>query len=74
MARAMRRAYGRAVEDAVWSSSNVVKCKSCGKTSVVEVLTVAGWRENESVSCPICNETLAEEHCFSMHANIVKVF
>jgi len=72
-AAAYRKTFGRALEDAVWASGDLAKCKQCGKTSQVEILTIAGWRDNEEVDCPICGQSLATARCFTIHANVVKV-
>jgi hypothetical protein len=70
----IHKAHGAAVKDAVWASADTVTCERCGKTSSVEILTRAGWRENEQANCQVCKERIAEARCFMMHANVVKVF
>jgi DisA bacterial checkpoint controller nucleotide-binding/Probable sensor domain DACNK len=71
-AAAYRKTFGRALDDSVWSSGHSAVCGRCGKTSQIEILTIAGWRESEQADCPICGETIAEARCFTIHANIVK--
>ncbi len=73
-AERMRKAYGSILEDAVWVSGRDKVCPNCGKTSHVEILTIAGWREREEALCPVCHETVNSAHCFNIHANIRKAF
>lgn len=68
---AVRRVAG--VSDGVWTSSGRAVCQNCGKTSNIEVVIVSGWKDDESASCPVCGETVAEARCFNIHANVVKV-
>ena len=73
-AAVMRREFGAAVKDSLWIDTRERQCPTCGKTSEIEVFTVAGWREHEVASCPVCKSELDSDHCFSIHANIKKVF
>jgi hypothetical protein len=73
-AEAMQRTYGELVEDAVWVDGRERLCGRCGKTSFVEILTVAGYRDPEEAHCPICGSEIDRAMCFRIHANIRKVF
>lgn len=56
-----------------WSSCESCTCSNCGKSSVVEAVTLAGWRGHESAECPVCRHTIAEGNCWHMQANLRKV-
>ena len=73
-AEAMHRAYGEPVEDAVFTDGRQKRCGKCGKTSFIEILTVAGYRDHEEAHCPICGEEIDSAMCFQIHANIRKTF
>jgi hypothetical protein len=73
-AASIRKAFGRSVEGAVWTSAREKVCPRCGKTSSIEILTVAGWRDHEEAQCPVCKETIDSDLCYNIHANIRKVF
>jgi DNA integrity scanning protein DisA with diadenylate cyclase activity len=65
---------GSSYSDLVMSSGTVRTCPNCGKTSAVEILTVAGYREHEEACCPVCGHVIASDMCFRIHANLKKVY
>jgi len=73
-ARITRRVVGPSNKDLVMPSGTVETCPNCGKTSEVEVLVVAGYREREEADCPVCGHVIASDMCFQIHANLKKVF
>jgi hypothetical protein len=61
------------VEPGAWTSYDQALCKNCGKTSNIEIVTLPGWRDDESADCPVCGATVAQARCWNIYANIVKV-
>lgn len=51
----------------------IVKCNSCGKSYLVNILIVYGWKERESEYCSICNTEIYSKMCFRISSNLIKV-
>jgi DNA integrity scanning protein DisA with diadenylate cyclase activity len=49
-------------------------CPKCGKTSIVHEIFIYGWRERETVSCPVCNTEIASRKCYQLDSQLVKRF
>jgi hypothetical protein len=73
-AQVTRRVVGARNRDLVMTSGTVSTCANCGKTSDVEILTIAGYRDHEEASCPVCDNVIASDHLPQIHANLRKVF
>ena len=71
---AVQSIMGEDAEDSVFTSQSERVCPKCGKTSMVETLTIVGWREHKEASCPVCDAIVAEDSCWKIHANLLKVF
>ena len=52
------RMAGKSLGEEIWTSTYDTVCPTCGKTSKIEVLTVAGWREDEEGYCSVCGEKI----------------
>ena len=61
-----------AKRDDITGSSAIVKCKKCGKLSVVSTVVVIGWKDRESTNCAVCGETLDSAMCFSINSYVIK--
>jgi len=60
--------------DAVESSSWEENCQNCGKTSRVDEILIYGWREHETVDCPLCGSQIAARKCWQLNAQLIKRF
>ncbi len=61
-------------DDRVWGNSFVETCGKCGKTSLIQQVTVAGWRDRETADCPVCGEEMYSANCFQISTRIIKTF
>jgi hypothetical protein len=53
----------------VHAYQQVVDCTRCGKQLRVETTVVVGWKELETVNCPVCgNESVYSSMCWSLQA------
>lgn len=59
---------------AAWSANREIVCSKCGKTVEMEIVTVAGYREDETAICPICGNSLLKARCYTIHERIKKTF
>jgi hypothetical protein len=68
-------AYKNLATDAndVVSSSWETTCSKCGKTSIVHEIFIYGWRENETVDCPLCGTQLEARRCYALNARLIKM-
>lgn len=73
-AKGVEKILGRSGDDSVFASEYETDCSNCGKTSRVETLKIAGWTDHEEADCPVCGVKIAEDMCWRIHANLVKVF
>ena len=72
-AQRLEQALSPLGQEANWTSEGAtVRCENCGKSSLVEKLTVAGWHGSETARCPVCAHAVAEGHYFEIRANIIK--
>lgn len=72
-AQRLEQALSPLVQDAAWTTEgHTVRCANCGKSSIVEKLTVAGWADSETARCPVCAHPIAEGHYVEIRANIIK--
>jgi hypothetical protein len=72
-AQRLEQALSPLVQDAAWTSEGAtVRCENCGKWSLVEKLTMAGWDGSETARCQVCAHPVAEGHYFEIRANIIK--
>jgi DNA integrity scanning protein DisA with diadenylate cyclase activity len=49
-----------------------VVCSRCTKTSLVDIFTVDGYREQEEIGCPVCSFPLYSCACFELSARVLK--
>lgn len=47
-------------------------CTTCGKTALIEKLTIVGWKDSETVGCPVCGRVIASARCHRLEANVLK--
>jgi len=58
----------------VQSSSWETTCPNCGKTSVIHEIFIYGWRQHETVDCPLCWTQIEARKCHTLNAQLVKRF
>lgn len=51
---------------------NIVICSSCGKSHLVNVLTVYGFKERERENCSLCNAEIYSAMCFTIKSRLIK--
>jgi DisA bacterial checkpoint controller nucleotide-binding len=59
-------------ENHVDHSSWDVICPQCGKNSIVHEIDISGWKDRETVNCPVCYTQIAARKCYQLTAQIVK--
>lgn len=50
-----------------------VECSTCQKTSLIEEVNVADYKERRSVGCPVCGDHLYSTECFALKSRPFKV-
>lgn len=70
------QSYRRVSPDPSTVESNSWKttCSNCGKISRIHMIFIYGWREHETVNCPVCGTEIAARKCYQLHAQLVKHF
>lgn len=61
-------------ENHVDHSSWDVICPQCGKNSIVHEIVISGWKDRETVDCPVCDTQIAARKCYQLTAQLVKKF
>jgi predicted nucleic acid-binding Zn-ribbon protein len=50
-----------------------IQCKACRKDIRIQEVVVTGWRDHESVDCPVCGaKDIFSSMCWSLFAHPVK--
>lgn len=72
-ADAMVRLAGPEKAESIYDATTVLNCPSCHKRLLVTITIVEGWRDHETLDCPVCGKPdIYAKNCWHLSARVLK--
>ncbi|WP_375502676.1 diadenylate cyclase [uncultured Jatrophihabitans sp.] len=72
-ADSMAKLAGRENADKISEGIARLSCPACGKRLVVTVTTIDGWKDRETLDCPVCEtNAIYAKNCWEISARVLK--
>lgn len=72
-AEVMSKLAGRTNADKISEDIQQATCSSCGKRLLITITTIDGWKDRETVDCPVCGASeIFTKNCWELDARVLK--